>query len=360
MVDPIEENALIDIINMPESPSDATIIARLRKERDDAIRRARKAEKANELRILAEKEKENAAKQRREEEEYRRANERAVQRAGHRENLLDDLQREIKGCKKRENYYRQERKTIQEQNEKAVDDIEKKLKAMNIMTNYRLKFKVSKELSDQKLEHPDAVFIQVLGNTGVGKSSLLNTLLKRNVFETDHVESTLRTQFVDVTDDIEDMMQFNNCAYNSQPRVFFCDQPGIGGNQISSSDYFETYTPGHYDFSIVCTGKRLTENEKFIMKHLTEYGKDFMVVRTCVDAILMETLEGGRCRLDGHQEFEQMFAKVKDEFQAYIEKHICQPMTCMYSGHPIQTYDPNHEIQSTLAKRIESLQRQAR
>lgn len=156
-----------------------------------------------------------------------------------------------------------------------------------------------------KQKHPGAIFIQILGSSGVGKSSLMNALCAgaqesraenfEEIFKTGNVETTRVTQFHKVTDFFLDNMTDTKLTWLEEqeeeydlkfPDIFLCDQPGIGGQITSAKNYFKNFSPGHYDYSIAATADRILENEYFLMMHLQKCNKPYVIVRTKVDSAL--------------------------------------------------------------------------
>jgi len=238
---------------------------------------------------------------------------------------------------------------------------------MSIHHNYKIQFPMCQELAAMKQQYHNAIFIQVLGDTGVGKSTLLNRILglnrKNEIFKTGKTETTVVTQFYDVSGKIIELVQqlknsgsvvAGSCfdvlgkLDSNMPKVFLCDQPGIGGVKISAQTFFKKFTPGHYDFTIFCTASRLTENEVFLTKHLQTYHKDFMVIRNKCDADLMVDTEG---ELHNHEDFDELLGSMKEQFNKYLAENIPGKSSCLYSGTPFTAYD-GEEIQVKLLNEI--------
>jgi len=222
----------------------------------------------------------------------------------------------------------------------------------SIEHNYRMDFPMAECLRLKKNTNPSAIFIQVLGNTGVGKSSLFNSILgleeEDEVFKSGATETTVETDFYDITNVVKSL-----CPGQEIPKVFLCDQPGIGGIKISAQSYFETFTPGHYDFTVFCSASRLTENEIWLTKHLDNYQKDYMVVRTKVDSDLMKKTKG---LLNRHKKFEEYLQELKNEFNQYLLDNIptlegrSGDELCLYSGLPFDDYDGDKVRARLMAK----------
>ena len=90
-------------------------------------------------------------------------------------------------------------------------------------------------------ENPFSFNIQVLGFRGAGKSTFINQFMKKlklgKVAKTGANETTKETAFFDITETIRNKPQ----RYG---KVFICDQPGIGGLEITEAGYLNNFGPG--------------------------------------------------------------------------------------------------------------------
>lgn len=107
--------------------------------------------------------------------------------------------------------------------------------------NYESHYPIPEPLQQHYAKHPTSFNIQVLGCRGAGKSTFVNKLLKaagvgqpakRGVNET-----TTETAFYDITDKVTTKPE----RYG---KVFLCDQPGIGGLEITEAGYLANFGPG--------------------------------------------------------------------------------------------------------------------
>merc|ERR1711972_823632 len=185
-----------------------------------------------------------------------------------------------------------------------------------------------------KKKHPNAVFIQVLGSSGAGKSTLMNTLVAGpdavdeddfvEIFKTDVVECTVESQFYDVTDKLK-----------TNKKVFLVDQPGIGGQKVSAQGYMQKFSPANYDLTILATASRLMENEVHLIKHLENFKRDYVLVRTKVDAEF-----GGK--IMNHDEIVCLIESLKKKFQGEISQ--LKPNKVFFTGKPIDFKDAGTKI----------------
>ena len=102
---------------------------------------------------------------------------------------------------------------------------------------YDIRFAKSKRLQehlDPEEGYPNSFNIQIIGERGVGKSSLINYLVRKKLklkdvpkAKTGTTETTIKTTFFDVTKAFENVLT----PYTSH--VFFADQPGFGGAKMN-------------------------------------------------------------------------------------------------------------------------------
>ena len=114
------------------------------------------------------------------------------------------------------------------------------LKALNAEKRkhaYDVCFAKSEKLREHLDKYPKSFNIQIIGERGVGKSSLINFLVRKKLnlknlkkAKTGTTETTIDTSFFNVTE------AFNKVLTPHTTNVFFVDQPGIGGAKINRND----------------------------------------------------------------------------------------------------------------------------
>ena len=132
--------------------------------------------------------------------------------------------------------------------QKSVETMRKIIEKQNYESSYPMPL----PLKRMKLSNPKSFFVQLLGSRGCGKSTLINNLMKKGAVpkltyetlaKTGIYETTTITQFFDITDTVSNIPD----RYN---RVFLCDQPGIGGLEITEADYLANFGPGKHNLYI--------------------------------------------------------------------------------------------------------------
>ena len=107
--------------------------------------------------------------------------------------------------------------------------------------NYESHYPIPEGLRLHQEENPLSFNIQILGCRGAGKSTFINQFMKKlklsKVAKTGVNETTKETAFFDITDKIQDKPQ----RYG---KVFICDQPGIGGLEVTEAGYLNNFGPG--------------------------------------------------------------------------------------------------------------------
>jgi len=221
-------------------------------------------------------------------------------------------------------------KKINEQHEREKNEIYQSLKILRENYSYELEFPMSTTLTSHLEIHPNSYNIQFIGSRGVGKSTLINYLRKKlNVdilkkASTGCIETTTETEFYDVSTGFA--KEINSSTVRS---VFFCDQPGIGGNTITRSGYLKRFSPGHFDLTFVLGQNGLNEDEIFLLKHLKMYGRPLMFIRNKIDADLYK---------GSSYDKPVTFDTLKSQTENFVEKHF-GGLVCLYLGRePRRTY----------------------
>ena len=153
---------------------------------------------------------------------------------------LEDLNQEIKGLKQNSQAVEELRTEIKLKDEEHA----KKMKMKKIIEkkNYESHYPIPEKLLKHMTENKKSFNIQILGCRGAGKSTVVNKLLRRagieSMAETGCNETTKKTAFYDITSEITRKPE----RYD---KVFLCDQPGIGGLEMTEISYLAKFGPGN-------------------------------------------------------------------------------------------------------------------
>ena len=163
---------------------------------------------------------------------------------------------------KKENEYEELIKIARQQNEEElemyINQLEEEKKILEVQrkedmkkltqliekTNYTNNYPPPSELINHRENHANAFNIQILGARGSGKSTFTGQILKifnKNVKDKSHkinkrdfpktgsTETTIVTQFLNITKGINEFPINKSDKNKRYDEVFICDQPGIGG-----------------------------------------------------------------------------------------------------------------------------------
>ena len=126
---------------------------------------------------------------------------------------------------------------------KELEHAEKLNEMMKIVEkkNYESHYPIPEPLQKHIKNNHNSFRIQILGCRGAGKSTFVNKFLKKagmtQVAATGCNETTKETSFYDITQKIINKPE-------RYAKVFLCDQPGIGGLQITEAGYLNKFGPG--------------------------------------------------------------------------------------------------------------------
>ena len=112
--------------------------------------------------------------------------------------------------------------------------------------------------------------VAVIGNSGVGKSSFINTIRLLTADD----EGAAAVGVKETTFDILSYSHPNN------PLFKFWDLPGVGTDRFPRQTYLKDIDVDHYDFFLLITADRFTENDTWLGKEFRERNKKYFFVRT--------------------------------------------------------------------------------
>ncbi|XP_052786135.1 interferon-inducible GTPase 1-like [Mya arenaria] len=135
------------------------------------------------------------------------------------------------------------------------------------------------------------VNIAVVGNSGVGKSSFVNAFLGLKPNDT-------RAAKVDVVECTKRKYPY---PHPNNDKLIIWDVPGIGSQDFPAETYFEDIEMKKYDFFIIMSSQRFTENDVKLAKMIKKMEKDFFFVRAQVDLDMLRQGYGEQCSEDVKQ-----------------------------------------------------------
>ncbi|MCI9845625.1 GTPase [Flavobacterium pectinovorum] len=138
------------------------------------------------------------------------------------------------------------------------------------------------------------VNIAISGQSGAGKSSLINAIIGRKVAEVGITETTLNIK-----------------KYVSNG-IHFSDLPGCGTEKFPIKTYLENCNLESFDAVIVVTANRFYENDVWLIKEMIRIGRPVYVVRTKMDTSINDGMHD-----DNLTEYE-VFEKVKNDIKSNI------------------------------------------
>ncbi|CAF0785600.1 unnamed protein product [Adineta steineri] len=115
--------------------------------------------------------------------------------------------------------------------------------------------------------------IAITGDSGAGKSTLINTL--RNLRAED--EGAAKVGVVETTRTI---LSYSHPSY---PNLVFYDLPGVGTLEFKKSTYLNQVNLSRYDFFLIISRTRFTENDLWLATEIQKIGKHFFFIRTNID-----------------------------------------------------------------------------
>ena len=116
--------------------------------------------------------------------------------------------------------------------------------------------------------------VAVIGNSGVGKSSFINAIRRLTADD----EGAAEVGVTETTEKIRSYQHPNN------PMLKFWDLPGVGTDKFPTKTYLKDVSVEKYDFFILITADRFTENDTWLGNEFRKRKKKFFFVRTKIEA----------------------------------------------------------------------------
>lgn len=111
----------------------------------------------------------------------------------------------------------------------------------------------------------------LIGQSGSGKSSLINALVGEDICDTGIVETTMEKS-----------------GPYSKNGVSFYDLPGCGTTKFPREEYVSKMDLASFDFIVLVTSNRFYENDLFLIQEVQKLKKPIFIVRTKIDQSIEE------------------------------------------------------------------------
>ncbi|XP_066494162.1 uncharacterized protein [Tiliqua scincoides] len=198
--------------------------------------------------------------------------------------------------------------------------------------------------SRQKLDlfEKTTLDIAITGVTGAGKSSLANAM--RDLGDDDDNSAK--------TDVVQGTFHPESYPHPLLPNVTLWDLPGIGTGDFQAAKYLKQVNFDKYDFFIIVSATRFTENDAKLAREIQKRKKKFYFVRSKIDVDL-----GNERRKRGFRE-ERTLERIRNDCEQHLEQRgQPTPRVFLISRWDLDRYDFSL-LQLTLVEELDDLKSQ--
>ncbi|XP_052789042.1 interferon-inducible GTPase 1-like [Mya arenaria] len=150
------------------------------------------------------------------------------------------------------------------------------------------------------------VIFAVIGETGAGKSSFINAMLRQKAGE----KGSARVGCTQTT------LKRNEYQHPKHKSLSFWDLPGVGTSKFPKDTYLVDIRFKMYDFFIMVTSGSFTENELWLIKEIEKRGRKFYFVRTKID---LDILNDSTINPDDHDS-KKLQGEIRDSIHTQLSK----------------------------------------
>ncbi|XP_043542050.1 interferon-inducible GTPase 5-like [Chiloscyllium plagiosum] len=167
--------------------------------------------------------------------------------------------------------------------------------------------------------------VAVTGQSGAGKSSFINAMRGLQFDDEGAAEVDCK----------EPTLELTGYKHPNLPNVCFWDLPGIGTVKFPANKYLKEMNFKRYDFFIVISAGRFTENDTKLAGEIKRLGKNFYFVRSKIDSDLYSKRKRGR-QFNEEEELKKIRNDCVSKLQ---EAGIPSPKVFLISNFDLNLYD---------------------
>ncbi|XP_032886790.1 T-cell-specific guanine nucleotide triphosphate-binding protein 2-like [Amblyraja radiata] len=184
--------------------------------------------------------------------------------------------------------------------------------------------------------------IAVTGNSGAGKSTFINAM--RGLRGCDEGAAKIGN--------IETTMEQTPYKHSTFPNVCFWDLPGVGTTKFPMKVYVSRMGFTTYDFFIIISQNRFTENDAKVIEEIKNLGKKFYFLRSQIDNDL-NTLEQQGIDFDRMTELAEMKQDISRRLMA---AGISDPIIFLISNFSLNEFD-FPQLKETLLNNLDGIKK---
>ena len=165
-----------------------------------------------------------------------------------------------------------------------------------------------KDLMMQKVNawKEQSLSIAVIGNSGTGKSSFINSI--RDLTGED--DGAAETGETDTT------YEPKSYIHPEHAKLEFWDLPGVGTMSFPRETYLERVNFKMYDFFLILSAGRFTENDHWLAEQIKSSGRRFFFIRTKID----ESMRGAKQSKPKSFNEKDVLDKIRSDCKTNLEK----------------------------------------
>jgi len=187
--------------------------------------------------------------------------------------------------------------------------------------------------------------VAVIGNSGVGKSSFINAIRGLDA----DVEGAAEVGVTETT------LKISSYTHPNNEMLQFWDLPGVGTDEFPKATYLEKINVDYYDFFLLITATRFTENDTWLGNEFRERNKKYFFVRTKIEDEISNDKKAHR---NTHNE-EAVMKRIRESTEKHLRENGFEDVPVfLIDNYEVQKFQ-FEELQQRLVNDFPDLKRSA-